>query len=397
MKRLYITTLATCLAILLAFSAYYAIWEYAPELHVLTVGFLYENDASAPYSYNVSLGQEALEQLYGDNIRIHTLNNVLENETTEPLRELAREGCDIIFASTFSDQVMGVAEEFPETQFCQVACRDPRRKGTPDNYHTYNAEIYQARYVSGIAAGMKLRELIDDGTLKPEEALVGFVCPSDTSSSTSSYTAFLLGVRSVAPEARMLLKYTRVWNGYIAEKPAAEALIAAGCRIIAQNTHSIGPVAACEEACAEGIQVYNVGYSRSMLDIAPAATLVGLRANWVPYMTGAVEAVLAGEDIEAHVPGNAHGNDLSGGFDHGWVQMLEINPGNAAEGTQAQMDKAIEQIRRGRLSVFKGDYLGVDMNDEEDSIDLNNGYVENAATSYPTFHYRLKDYISVIA
>ena len=396
MKRIYIVTLSTCLAILLGFGIYYAMWEYAPEIQVLQVGFLYENDASAPYSYNFSLAQEALEQTYGDRVQIHTLNNVLDSETMEPLRDMAREGCDIIFASTASDQVLQVAEEFPEIQFCQIAVRDTRRKGLPDNFHTFNPQIYQARYVSGIAAGMKLRELLDSGAIQPEQAVAGFVCPSDSPSTTSSYTAFLLGMRSVAPEARLLLKYTRAWCSYILEKNAAEALIAGGCQIIAQNTHSIGPVVACEEACAAGNQVYHIGYSRSMLDIAPAATLVGLRANWTPYVTGAVEAVLAGVDIESNIAGSVHGNDISAGFDHDWVQMLEMNPGNAAEGTQEAMDRAIEQIRHGRLNVFKGDYIGVNMNDEEDTVDLTNGFVENAQSSYPSFHYRLKDYVSVL-
>ena len=394
MKRVYIATVATCLALLLAFNLYYAAWKKAPSIDVLKVGFIYENDGSSPYTYNFLMAQNALAQQLGERVEVLSQSNVLENETEEPLRALVRQGCGIIFAVTESDQVARVAADCPQTQFCQVS-RPGKRGELPGNYHTFNAQMTQARYAAGVAAGMKLREMIDSGALAASEALVGYVGARAEPQVISGYTAFLIGVRSAAPEARMLVKYAGAWCSYGREKAAAEALIQAGCRVIAHETHTIGPVSACEAATANHTMLL-IGNDRSTLDLAPASTLVSLRANWTPYVVGAVQAVLNGRAIEREVKGIANGSDLSAGFDQNWVQLLELNSLVAAEGTQERLDKLTDQLRRGRLNVFKGDYTGVAYDDSTDTIDLRDGYNEYAGSTYPGFHYLLKDYITIM-
>ena len=395
MKRTVIVALITCLVLLAGFAVYYNAWERPPEIDVLKVGFVYENDESAPFTYNFYLSQRALEQQMGERVEIISRSNVLENETETPLRELAGEGCGIIFAITDSDQVMGVAEKCPQTQFCQVSRFNTDGVPMPANYHTFNARMDGVRYLGGVAAGMKLRELLDAGQLSPEEALVGFVGAKAKPEVISAYTAFLLGVRSVAPEARMLVKYTDTWCSYSREKAAAEALILKGCRVITQQTHTNGPVAACD-AAAEKQPVFLVGSDQNTIDLAPMATLVSVRPNWTPYVTGAVEAVLSGRRIERSVAASANGSDLWAGLDRDWAQVLEVNALVAAPDTQAQLDRLAEQLRSGRLSVFTGDYRGVDPENPADTVDLKNGYPEYERSSYPTFHYVLEDYITVL-
>ena len=118
--------------------------------------------------------------------------------------------------------------------------------------------------------------------------------------------------------------------------------------------------------------------------------------NWAPYLIGATEAILNGEPIEKWVKGHVHGNsDMSAGFECGWVELLDLNPFIVPEGTQELVDKAIDDLIKGKLKVFSGNYIGVNPADPSDTIDLTAGYKENENTSYPTFHYILRDYITI--
>ena len=394
MKRVYITTIVTSLLVLGLFAALTSVWDKAPGVEHITVGFIYENDESTPYTYNFTLAQEALERELQGKVRVHAISNVPDSEMTEPVEELVRLGCDIIFTNNYSDQFIQVAREHPTVVFCQNSYNAGEHQDCPENYHTFNGEIYQGRYVSGIAAGMKLRDMIDTGLLAADQALVGYVGAYPTVEVISGYTAFLLGVRSVAPEATMRVRYTGAWSSYSREKASARALIDEGCVVIAQHTDTIGPAMACEEA-GQTHRVYHVGYNQDMTDIAPATSLVSTCVNWTPYVVGAVKAVMAGEPIESYVEGRAHGNDISAGFDQGWVEMLDLNRQIVANGTEERMKKAIDALRRGTLEVFKGNYVGVNPADPADTIDLSQGFRENEKNSWPTFHYVLKDVVTV--
>ncbi len=395
MKRIYIACVLTCLAILAAFLYLFRLMNLSGQREHLTVGFIYDNDESTPYTYNFSLAKDAVEKKYGDKVDIITRSNALDDEMEEPLRELADGGCDIIFLNGYSDLVMKLAPEYPDIQFCQTSYMDMNDKTVPDNYHTFKGEAYQGRYVSGIAAGMKIEQMISEEVITKDQALVGFVAAFPTSEVISGYTAFLLGVRSVVPTANMHVIYTQTWSSYAQEKSAAQKLIDEGCVIISQHTDTIGPAIACEEANDER-QVYFVGYNQSMSEVAPGSSLVTSRICWDPYVVAAVDAVMANKEIESVVAGNIHGHDVSAGFMNGWIEMEDLNVQVAAFGTQRAMDLAIENFKRQDIDfVFKGDYTGVDPDDPSETCDLKNGYVENRYTSYPTFHYILKDIITI--
>ena len=395
MKRIYITTVATCAVILAAFLCFFKLLNLNGGKEHLTVGFIYDNDESTPYTYNFSLAKDAVEREYMDRVDILTCSNVLDDEMEEPLRELAGKGCDIIFFNGYSDLVRQLAAEYPEIQFCQTSYMDMSGQSVPDNYHTFKGEAYQGRYVSGIAAGMKMKEMIDEGIITEDQAKVGFVAAFSTSEVISGYTAFLLGVRSVVPQAVMSVKYTQTWSSYALEKSSAEELINEGCVIISQHTDTIGPAIACEEAL-ESRQVYFVGNNQSMSEVAPGSSLVTSRICWEPYVLAAVDAVMNNKSIESVVTGRIHASDASAGFERGWVEMEDLNLQVAAPGTEEAMNKTIEQFKRGNTDfVFKGDYVGVDPDDPSDKIDLKNGYRENENTSYPLFHYILSEVITI--
>ena len=394
MKRVYITTIVTALLVVAAFSVMYSVWDGAVRVDALKVGFIYENDESTPYTYNFMLAQEALEARLPDRVKIYVHTNVPEDESEAPLHALVQDGCSIIFTNNYSDQIVEAARQYPDVQFCQTSYNAANHDDCPDNYHTFNGAIYQARYACGIAAGLKLRDMIDNRVIDASGALVGYVGAYPSVEVISGYTAFLLGVRSVVPEATMRVRYTHAWSSYNREKDCTRTLIDEGCVVICQHTDTIGPAMACEEAKGSR-PVIHVGYNQSMVDIAPSTSLISTRVNWTPYVVGAVEALLEGREIEKSIPGDVFGNDMCAGFDHNWVELTELNRQLAPYDAEEKLAKAVDALRRGTLEVFKGNYIGVDPDDPSDTVDLSRGYKENANSSWPTFHYLLKDVITV--
>ena len=395
MKRVYITTALTCLVILGALAGCLKLMHLTGGRDHLKIGFIYDNDESTPYTYNFSLAKDAVEKKYGEKVEILTCNNVLDDEMEEPLRELASEGCDIIFFNGYSELVMQLAPQYPNIEFCQTSYMDMYGKTVPANYHTFKGEAYQGRYVSGIAAGMKIRQMISDGVISEDQALVGFVAAFPTSEVISGYTAFILGIRSVVPQALMRVCYTQTWSSYAQEKNAAQQLINDGCVIISQHTDTIGPAIACEEA-SEKKPVFFVGFNQSMSEVAPGSSLVTSRVCWEPYVLAAVDAVMADKTIESVVTGRIHGNDVSAGFEKDWIEMVDLNSQIAASGTQEAMNSAIEKFKKGSVDfVFRGDYTGTDP-DTGATFNLSSGYTENENTSYPLFHYILSDIITIV-
>ncbi|MCR5403979.1 MAG: BMP family ABC transporter substrate-binding protein [Butyrivibrio sp.] len=396
MKRVYIITVLTCLAVLAAFVLGLNFLNLSSGKDHVKVGFIYDNDESTPYTYNFSLAKDALEKKYGDKVEIFTCSNVLDEEIEEPLRDLAEDKeCDIIFFNGYSELVVKLAVEYPGIQFCQTSYMDMYGTTVPKNYHNFKGEAYQGRYVSGIAAGMKIKQMIADGLITEDQAIVGFVAAFPTSELISGYTAFLLGVRSIVPQAVMKVCYTHTWSSYAQEKAAAQKLISDGCVVITLHTDTIGPAISCEET-SEKNPVYFIGFNQSMSEVAPAASLVTSRICWEPYVTAAVDAVMTNRTIESVVSGNIHGNDVSAGFEDGWVEMEDLNLQVAAPGTLEAMNNAIDQFKRGKKDfVFKGDYTGVNPENPSDTINLQKGYIENENTSYPLFHYLLTDIITI--
>ena len=398
MYKKWLLTAIVCLSVLLIVSLTTGFWQKGPaETGIIKVGFVYSEDESTPYTANFVRAQRALEEQFDGQVEVLFRSNVLSRDAERPMEELIREGCKILFINLDTDIPVILAREYPDVIFCHISMPDISIEGTPDNYHTFNGEIYQARYVSGIAAGMKLQEMLNsDGKLNPEDGLVGFVGANSTAEVVSGYTAFLLGVRSIVPNAAMRVRYTGSWGNYDAERQVTEELIREGCIIIAQHVNTSAPANVCEASTKGGHPVYHVGYHESMLDTALDCALVSIRTNWIPYVTEAVQAVISGNVIEKAVQGNAHGRDMSAGFENGWVELLDLNQFIVPAGTKEKVSQAIEDLKKGRLKVFSGNYIGVNPRNHADTIDLSREeYIENEYSSNPTFSYILQDCIII--
>jgi len=398
MKRMRIITVITCLVIICicAVISFFGM-KKDQKMRTIKVGFVYDGDESAPYTYNFIKAQRKIETGdYGGRVMTVAKTNVSEEKSEEAIRALVEEGCDLIITTSYGygKAAKKLAKEFPNVQFCQATCDNAIEDPLP-NYHTFMGEIYQGRYVSGIVAGMKLKEMIDEGVISKEEAKLGYVAAYPYAEVISGYTAFLLGARSIVPTATMDVRYTNTWTSYVLERNCAEKLIEDGCVIISQHSDTIGPAVACEAAAENGKTVYHVGYNQSMIDVAPTTSLVSTRIDWSIYVLAAVEATLNEISIEKNVDGHVHGNDVGAGFQQGWVQVLDVNSLIAAKGTEKAVNEAVEKFKKNQITVFQGDYVGVNPFDESDVIDLRNGYEENKSMSAPSFHYVLRDVIQI--
>lgn len=396
--RKYVVTIISAMLVIAVFFAYNVLGTgNHTDNKRIKVGFVYIGDESNPYTYNFIRSQKVLKAEYGDRVEIIVKENVTEGTEEEPIRELVSAGCEIIFTTSYGygETVKKIAAEYPNIQFCQATCGNANEEPVQQNYHTFMGHIYEGRYVAGVVAGLKMQEMIKEGVISEEEAQVGYVAAFPYAEVISGYTSFLLGVRSVVPSAKMVVKYTNTWGNYRIENVVAKELIDEKCVIISQHSDTIGPAVACEAAEGE-TKVYHVGYNQSMLEVAPTTSLVSARINWTPYIVSAVDAVLNDKIIEENVKGQVNGNDVGAGFDKDWVQLIDLNSAIVAEGTEEKVDQIIKQFQNDELVVFKGDYVGVDPFDETDTYELKLGYEENKDLSAPTFHYVLQDIIRVI-
>lgn len=371
-------------------SAYYE--EYKHD-NTVTVGFIYDNDESTPYSYSFYKAQEELHETYKGRIKTLMASNILEENMANQINKMASEGCDIIFTNNYAN-IRPMADKYPDIQFCQVSNDPYDPEEARPNYHTFKGEIYQGRYVSGVVAGMKLQQMINEHKIKPDEALVGFVAAYPYAEVISGYTAFFLGIRSVVPNALMKVRYTGIWSSYTMEKACAEELLDEGCVILSQHTDTTGPALACEERYSR--EVYFVSCNMDMTDLASYTCLTGVRINWTPYIIEAVKAVMENKKIEDVVEGNVHSlNDMSAGFDQNWVELTKVNEELMPDGWEKKVEETIEAIESGQCQVFYGNYTGVNPLDKNDTIDLREGFTENSDSSIPAFHYVLNDVIEV--
>jgi len=392
---MYLICLATALIIFGGTYLFHS--KFIAEEKPIKVGYVFVGDEMTPYTDNFIRAADHVQDVYGDRIECIYKYNVTEEAIMEPLQELVDEECDYIITASYGygPVVKEMAAKYPDIEFCAITCDNANKDTILPNFHNCMGEIYQGRYICGVVAGMKLREMIDQGIITPDEALVGYVAAYPYAEVISGYTAFFLGVRSVVPEATMLVKYTNTWSSYSIEKKTAIELIDAGCVLISQHSDTNGPAVACENAGGE-VPVYHVGYNQSMTEIAPTSSLISCSVDYSLYFEQSIGAVLADKKIESVVDANITMQDSYAGIEKDWVKILDINEAIVAPGTDEAIDQLMKDFKAGNVHVFQGDYTGTNPYDLDDKIDLSTEYIENKDSSSPTFNYVLDDVITVI-
>ena len=302
------------------------------------VGFIMLHDENSTYDLNfINAAKEACEKL---GVEYKIITNVPEGqECYDKAAELADDGCNIIFADSFGheDYMIQAAKEFPNVQFCHSTGTKAHTEGL-SNYHNAFASIYEGRYLAGVAAGMKLNDMIANGYITEDQAKMGYVGAFTYAEVISGYTSFFLGARSVCPTATMEVTFTGSWYDETAEKEGAEKLIQNGCVLISQHADSMGAPTACEKA-----GVPNVSYNGSTVSVGPNTYIISSRIDWAPYYVYAIQAAMDGKTIDA---------DWTGTLATKSVVLSDLNTNVAADGTQAAIDEAMKKLESGELHVF---------------------------------------------
>lgn len=300
----------------------------------IKVGVLHLSDPAegSGYSYTHDLGIQGMQANLGLSsdqiIRKINVDDSDADATRTAIQECIDEGCNIIFTTSwgYMDVTEEMASEYPDIYFCHGT----GYKSNGKNFTNYFGRIYQARYLSGIVAGMNT-----------SSNKIGYVAAQDSSNSevTGGIDAFAIGVASVNPDATIYVKVTNSWYDPDAEKAASETLLSMGCDVMAQHCDTAYP-----QTMAQDAGVYGIGYNSDMQKETPDSCLTSVIWNWSAYYTYAVQSV---------IDGTWDGQNYYGGMADGLVGITSLAD-FCAEGTQEKVDEAKAGILSGSFNVFDG-------------------------------------------
>ena len=307
------------------------------EKETLKVGFIFLHDEQSTYDKNFMDAAKAACEAMG--VEYAQKTQIPESKACydAAVELIETDGCDIIFADSFGHEafLIDAAKKYPDVQFCHATGTQAHTAGVK-NFHNAFASIYEGRYLAGVAAGLKLKEMMEaDSTLVPKMGYVGAFTFAEV---ISGYTSFYLGAKSIVPEVTMDVKFTGSWYDEQKEKEAAQALMSNGCVLISQHADSMGAPTACEQA-----GVPNVSYNGSTVAACPNTFIVSSRIDWTPYFKYMIECVQKGEEIKA---------DWTGTIETGSVVLTAVNEKAAAAGTVAKLEEVKAKLLDGSIKVF---------------------------------------------
>lgn len=292
----------------------------------LKVGFLYVGPiGDGGWTYAHEQGRKQLEKELG--VQTIYKESVKEDaaEVQKVTEDMINQGCNVIIGTSFGfmDGMAAEAKKHPDIKF--LHCSGYK---TADNMSTYFGRMYEARYLSGIVAGMKTK------TNK-----IGFVAAFELPEVVGGIDSFALGVQAANPKAVVKVTWTHTWYDPAKEKEAAKALLDQGVDVIAQHQDTAGPQQAAEEKGA-----FSIGYDSDMRDKAPKAYMTAPIWNWGPYYVKQIKAIQAG---------TWKSESYFGEMADGIFELSELTA-NAPEGAKAAVEKAKAEILSGKNKVFVG-------------------------------------------
>ncbi|MBE6542776.1 MAG: BMP family ABC transporter substrate-binding protein [Ruminococcaceae bacterium] len=318
---------------------------------VFRLGVILLHDEFSTYDLNFINGINAAAKALGLTAeQVIIKKNIPEsNDCYEAACDLVAEGCDVIFADSFGHEsfLLKAAKENPNVEFCHATGTMAHTEKL-DNFHNAFAAIYEGRFLAGVAAGLKINEMIESGKITAEQAKMGYVGAHPYAEVISGYTSFYLGAKSVCPSVTMEVQFTGDWYHETKENNTALALINNGCILISQHADSMGAPTACED---KGVP--NVSYNGSTVKDCPETFIISSRIDWTPYIKYICEQAMADKPIDT---------DWTGTIANGAVVVTEINEKAAAAGTAAKLEDVKAQLVAGTLHVFdvtKDNYITV--------------------------------------
>ena len=320
--------------------------EAPKDEKTVKVGFIFLHDENSTYDKNfMDAAKAACEELKIDYI---LKTNVDESDACyQAAADLVDQGCNIVFADSFGHEsyMIQAAKEFKDVEFCHATGTRAHTEGLA-NYHNAFATIYEGRFLAGVAAGLKLKEMIDSGKITAAQAKTGYVGAYTYAEVVSGYTSYYLGMKYIVPEVTMEVQFTGSWYDEAKEKEAAEKLISDGCVLMSQHADSMGAPTACENA---GIP--DVSYNGSTASACPNTFIVSSKINWAPYFKYIVECVQNGKAIDT---------DWCGTLANEAVQLTEVNEKAAAAGTAEKIAEVRALLESGQLHVFDTSFFTKD-------------------------------------
>ena len=314
-------------------------------------GVVLVGDENEGYTFAHMEGIKAAAKKLGiaDNQIIWKYNIPEDEQCKDACDDLVGQGCKVIFTNSYGHQsyTQQAATEYPNVQFVAMTGDTAKASGLK-NFKNAFTRVYESRYVSGVVAGLKVKELIDAGKIADENKdkdgniKIGYVGAYPYAEVVSGYTVFYLGIKSIVENVVMDVQYTNSWFDMVAEGAAADALMARGCVIIGQHADSTGAPSAVQKAIDSGKTVYSVGYNVDMLSVAPKAALTSATNTWEVYYEYALGTALNGGDIDTN---------WAEGYEKDAVAITALGE-SCAEGTQAKVDEVIAAIKSGELHVF---------------------------------------------
>ncbi len=362
------------------------------------IGLICLHDENSTYDNNFIQALKSVQKelnLTDDQVLIKT--NIGEDDSCyTAAAELVDKGCKVIFADSFGHEsyVLQAAKEFKDVQFCHATGTKAHTEKVA-NFHNAFADIYQGRYLAGVAAGMKLNQMIEEGKITADKAVIGYVGAFNYAEVVSGMTSFYLGARSICPSATMKVTYTNSWFDIALEREAALNLINNGCVLISQHADSEGAPKACEE---KGVP--NVAYNISTISMGPNTALISSKIDWSPYFKLIIENTKNGKEIPT---------DKCGTMAEGYVALTELNEKVAAPGTKEKIEEIKAKLESGELKVYdtnnftyKGEKLTTYLADVDDAGDFvpeteavkDGEFKESTYRSAPYFDIKYIDGIS---
>ena len=300
-----------------------------------------ENDQG--YTYNFYRAKDSVtEKMAAKGVTLdwNIITNIGEDDgCTDACVELAEAGCQLIINNSygFEPYMLKVAPDYPEVEFISCTNQGSWNDGL-ENTHNAFANIYEGRYLAGVVAGMKMQEMIDNGDITAEQAVIGYVGAFSFAEVISGFTAYYLGAKSVCPSVTMKVQFVGSWSDATEEANAASALCDAGCVMISQHSDNTTPATMAQTKGA-----FHTGYNNDMTGVAPDASLIGTRIDWAPYFEYAIETVYNGGTID---------QDWCKGIADGSVVMTTLNEKICAKGTAEKVAEVEKALKDGTLQVF---------------------------------------------
>ncbi len=300
-----------------------------------------ENDLG--YTYNFIRGKEAATEALakeGINVEWMVKWNIGEDSKCEEANiELAEAGCQLIINNSFGHEqfMLKVAPDYPDVQFVGCTNQGSYNDGLANTHNAF-ANIYEGRYLAGVVAGMKLQEMIDNGDITEDQAVIGYVGAFSFAEVISGFTAYFLGARSVCPSVTMKVQFVGSWSDATEEANAASALCDMGCVLISQHSDNTTPATVAQTKGA-----FHTGYNNDMTEVAPEASLIGTRIDWSVYFAEIIRAVANGEEFP---------QDWCKGYGDGAVVLTKLNEAICAEGTAEKLAEVEAKLASGELQVF---------------------------------------------